>query len=149
MAKERLLSWSCPFRIDKGVKVNFNNDKRKNILVVEDEFGIARICLRVLNAEGFDVEIAANGKIAKNTLGLKEYDLYVVDIRTPEMNGMELYQFMAQEFPGTTKKVLFTTGDTLSSNIKDFLDRSRRPYLAKPFTPDELRSLVKTALSLS
>jgi len=123
-------------------KLKANSIEPKNILVVEDEPGIARVCLRVLNSEGFEVEIEANGKTAWETLGQKEYDLYIIDIRTPGMNGIELYRNMLKGFPELADRVLFTTGDTMSSNIKDFLEHTRRPYLAKPFTPDDLRNAV-------
>jgi DNA-binding response OmpR family regulator len=119
---------------------------RKSILVVEDEPSIARVCVRTLTGEGYAVETVVNGKIARGTLGKRDYDLYIVDVRTPEMNGMELYEEMKKIRLGLADKVLFTTGDTLSGNIKEFLDETRRPYLPKPFTPDELRVLVKTAL---
>jgi DNA-binding response OmpR family regulator len=117
-----------------------------NILVVEDEPSIARICMRTLTAEGYKVETVVNGKIARSRLGKEEYDLYIVDVRTPEMNGMELYEEMSKPKFGLANKVLFTTGDVLSHNIKDFLEESGRPCLPKPFTPDELRGVVNTLL---
>jgi len=119
---------------------------QKNILVVEDEPSIARVCARTLAAEGYQVETVVNGRLAQGTLGKKDYDLYIVDIRTPEMNGMELYQAMKKVSRTLAGRVLFTTGDTLSGNIREFLDCTGQPYLAKPFTPDELRGLVRMAL---
>jgi DNA-binding response OmpR family regulator len=119
----------------------------KNILVVEDEPSISRVCVRTLVGEGHHVETVINGKLAEDTLGQKEFDLYIVDIRTPVMNGIELYQEMRETWAPLAERVLFTTGDTLSSNIKKFLDETGRPYLTKPFTPNELRTLVKIALN--
>jgi DNA-binding response OmpR family regulator len=119
----------------------------KSILVIEDEAGIALICQRVLNAEGYTVDIAANCKIAWGTLGKKEYDLYIVDIRTPEMNGIELYRDMSERFPELTDRMVFTTGDTMSENTKRFLEQTRKPFLPKPFTPEDLRKLVKSLLT--
>jgi DNA-binding response OmpR family regulator len=103
----------------------------------------------VLEAEGFEVEIATNGKIARNVLGRGAYDLYVVDIRTPEVSGMQLYHEILDRFSNLAQRVLFTSGDTMSGNIKDFLDQTKMPYLAKPFTPDELRNLVKSVLNVN
>ena len=76
----------------------------------------------------------------------KSYDLCLTDIRTPEMNGIELYQHLESEFPEAVNKVIFTTGDVRNSNIEEFLERTNRPYLSKPFTPDELRAIVKTVM---
>ncbi len=126
-----------------------NVENRKSVLVVEDDSGIAGICQRILTAAGFDVDLAANGKIACNTLDKKEYDLYIVDIRMPEMNGVELFQNMTKRYPILAKRVLFISGDTLSWNIKESLEESQRPYLSKPFTPFELRNAIKTTLDIN
>jgi DNA-binding response OmpR family regulator len=112
------------------------------VLVVEDEPTIARVCIRTLTAQGYQVEVAEDGRKAERTFGVKEFDLYILDIRTPEINGMELYQEMRKNYPSLTGRVLFTSGDTLSVGIREFLEDNGRPYLAKPFTPSELRSLV-------
>jgi len=127
--------------------VQANSDK-KSILVVEDEPVIAMVCTKTLSAEGFQVEVAANGKIALDILSQREYDLCLVDIRTPAMNGFELYEHLEKEHPEMAKRVVFSTGDVLSGNTKVFLERTNRPYLPKPFTPDELRTIVKTALGI-
>ena len=114
--------------------------------MVEDEPGIAKVCARTLSAEGLEVDIAVNGKVALVMWREKSYDLCLTDIRTPEMNGIELYQHLESEFPEAVNKVIFTTGDVRNSNIEEFLERTNRPYLSKPFTPDELRAIVKTVM---
>jgi len=122
------------------------NASGRRILVVEDEPGIARVCTRTLSAEGYEVDVAVDGKAALDVLRKKEFDLCLIDIRTPHMNGIELYGQLQKNYPGTVNKVVFTTGDVLGSDIKSFLESSGRPYLAKPFSPDELRAIVRTAL---
>jgi CheY-like chemotaxis protein len=119
------------------------NISRKNILVVEDEPVIAKVCARTLSAEGFQVEIVDNGKAALEVLKEKEFDLCLIDIRTPQMNGTELYHHLKEKYPEMVNKVIFTTGDVLSAYIKAFLEKANRPYLTKPFTPDELRAIVR------
>src|SRR3989304_1831614 len=108
----------------------------KRILVVEDEPAIAKVCTRTLSAEGFQVEIAVNGKVALDMLRKKDYDLCLIDIRTPEMNGIELYRHLEEECPEAANKFIFTPGDVLSDNYKPLLEKANRPYLPKPFTPD-------------
>ncbi len=122
------------------------NDIRKRILIVEDEPAISQVCLRILTSEGLDVDIAANGLVAQDMLSKKGYELCLVDIRTPVMNGKELYQHIKEKRPEFASKVIFTTGDVLSGNIKAFLEETNRPCLPKPFTPDELRATVRQAL---
>ena len=119
---------------------------RKAILVVEDEPSISQVCLRTLNADGFDVDIAINGAIAQDMLAKKKYDLCLIDIRTPVMNGKELYQHIKEEHPESAQKVIFTTGDIMDSKLELLLKEAGNQYLPKPFTPDELRTIVRQAL---
>jgi CheY-like chemotaxis protein len=120
--------------------------KRKSVLLVEDEPCIALVCVRTLIAEGFQVDIAVNGEIALEMWRKKDYDLCISDIRTPRMNGIELYRQLESECPEAVYKFIFTTGDMLSGNIKTFLEETGRPCLPKPFTPENLRAIVKTVL---
>jgi DNA-binding response OmpR family regulator len=67
------------------------------VLVVEDEPSICKICSLTLTGEGFGVDIAANGKIAGTMLGRREYNLILVDIKMPSMDGKQLYQMIVQK----------------------------------------------------
>ncbi len=116
------------------------------VLVVEDEPVISRVCSQVLRGEGFEVDIAINGNIAEGMLEKREYDLILIDIRTPVMNGKQLYQSINEKHPDLTDRVLFTTGDLLGGGTKSFLEQSGRLFLPKPFTPDELKTIVRKAL---
>lgn len=120
--------------------------KRVRILVVEDEPVISRVCSQVLRGEGFEVDIAINGNIAEGMLEKGEYDLILIDIRTPVMNGKQLYQSINDKHPDLTDRVIFTTGDLLGGDTKIFLEQSGRLFLPKPFTPDELKTIVGKAL---
>lgn len=124
-----------------------DNTHRGRALVVEDEPVISQICRRMLMAEGFDVDIAMNGLIAKEMVDDKSYDLCLSDIRTPAMDGIQLYQYLEQEHPELARRVIFTTGDVMSSYITQFLEGAKRPFLPKPFTPDELKQVIRDALA--
>ena len=119
----------------------------KKILVVDDEAAICQVCRRALTSEGFEVDIAANGEMALGMLREKEYALILIDIRTPVMNGKELYQFIIGEHPELAERVIFTTGDVLGGDTQIFLEQASRPFLPKPFTPDELQTIVKETLA--
>jgi CheY-like chemotaxis protein len=116
------------------------------ILVVEDEPGITRVCLRTLVPRGYEVEVANDGSIAEGMLGGAAYDLMLVDIRTPVMNGIQLYEYITDNHPEMMKRVIFTTGDVISGDTQYFLEKSGQPVLAKPFTPEELIGIVNEAL---
>lgn len=62
------------------------------------------------------------------------------------MNGVEFYQHLAEQRPELADRVIFTTGDVLSNDVQAFLDESGAAFLAKPFTPAELRAAVSDAL---
>ncbi len=126
--------------------MNNPNVDIKRILVVEDEPAICDICQRVLTGEGFEIDVAANGEVAQGMLKEKDYTLCLIDIRTPVMNGKALYQSIKEKYPELVKRVIFTTGDVMSMNIESFLKQASRPFLPKPFTPDELRDIVREAL---
>ena len=120
---------------------------RRRALVVEDEPSISQICQRVLMAEDFDVDIAMNGLIAKKMVDDKSYDLCLTDIRTPAMDGIQLYQYLEQEHPEIVRRVIFTTGDIMSGYIAQFIERTKRPFLPKPFTPGELKQVIRDAFA--
>jgi len=119
---------------------------KKKILVVEDEAVISNLCLRVLTDEGFEVDLAVNGRVAEGMIEKGRYDLCLIDVRTPVMNGKELFQYISDKYPELTGRVIFTTGDLIRGDTQGFLKGTGRPSLPKPFTPGELRTVVREAL---
>jgi CheY-like chemotaxis protein len=120
-----------------------NNGKR--ILIVEDETIICDVCLKVLTGEGYEVEIAANGWEGEVKLREKSYDLILIDLRTPVVDGKQLYQLISQKYPELVDRVILTSGEVVGGDIQVFLEKSGRPFLPKPFTPKELKRVVKDA----
>jgi CheY-like chemotaxis protein len=59
------------------------------------------------------------------------------------MNGRELYQWLQEKHPQLATGVIFTTGEMMGGDIQSFLEQAARPFLPKPFTPDELRAIVR------
>jgi len=118
----------------------------KRVLVIEDEPAICELCRRVLTGEGFEVDIAVKGEIAQDMLGRKDYDLCLIDIKLPAMNGKELYQWLKEKHRQLASRVIFTSGDVMSGDTQSFLEQSGRPFLPKPFTPDEIKAMVKGIL---
>ncbi len=117
----------------------------KEVLVVEDEPSIGQVFLRVLGGEGFNVDIATNGGIALEMVQQKQYDYCLIDVKTPAMNGLEFYMWLQEQHSALANQVLFTTGDTSFGETQRFLEESDRPFLSKPFTPDELIAKVREA----
>lgn len=122
------------------------NSGVKKILVVEDEPAIGKVCRRVLSQEGFEVDIAANGRVAQDMIEEKRYGLCLIDIKTPKMNGKELYQWLKEKYPQVANEVIFTTGDVMGGDTQLFLEQAARPFLPKPFAPNELKDIVRATL---
>ena len=118
----------------------------RRILIVEDEPAIGEICQRSLTMLGFEATIASNGSVAQDNLSKRDYMLILIDIRTPVMNGMELYHHVKEKYPYLTDLVIFTTGDMLGGDTQRFLEQANRPFLPKPFNPDELKAIVRETL---
>ena len=124
--------------------MTMKNEKNSKVLLLEDEPVISRATGRTLTAEGYEVDVAANGLIAKDKVDAQnDYEFLILDIKTPTMNGMELYDYLEQEHPELLERVIFVTGDSLGSSTRTFLERVKRPCLDKPYTPAQLRNMIK------
>ncbi len=117
-------------------------NKMKSILVVEDEPVIGAICKRVLNKEGFNIVLTDDGNKAIKLLAENKIDLCLLDIRTPGMDGLELYNHISHNYPGLSSKTIFMTGDSLSKNIQEFALKVGCLLLEKPFSTQELINIV-------
>jgi DNA-binding response OmpR family regulator len=76
----------------------------------------------------------------------KQYHICLIDIRTPQMIGTELYQWLQKKYPQVANQVIFTTGSLIDEKTMAFIQQSGRPFLPKPFTPKELTAIVKESL---
>lgn len=119
---------------------------KKRILVIEDEPTIGLLCKRVLTASGFDVDVVNNGLDAKKVAEEKNYALCVSDVRLPGMTGIELYEHWRTSKNAIADRVVFITGDTMSNYVRDFLQKTDRPSVMKPFEPEDLVEAVRKAL---
>jgi CheY-like chemotaxis protein len=118
----------------------------KAILVVDDEPGITSALAYLLSRDGYLVDTAANGRLALEKLYKRAYDLILCDLRMPELDGPGLYREVEQRSPTLIQRMIFLTGDTLSSETRIFLERADMPYLSKPFRAADVRRVVQQRL---
>lgn len=118
------------------------NAVKKRILVVEDELILGKLCVRILTTDGYAVDIATNGLVAKDMAQANKYDICLSDIRTPGMNGMDLYKYFQENHPALAQKTIFMTGDVMNKNISVFLNENKVRYILKPFTQIELSAAI-------
>ena len=114
----------------------------KAILVVDDEAEVAEILADLLAAEGHRVTSAANGALALDALRRGMYDVILSDVRMPGLDGPGLYRELERQFPRLVRRFVFVTGDTLTPETREFLDRTGVPSLGKPFDADEIRRVI-------
>lgn len=119
---------------------------KRRILIVDDEAAICQFCQRVLIEEGFEADCAPDGKSAQSILSERQYDLYLFDIKMPQMDGKELYESLRKTDPNSAEKVLFMTGSAIGQDTESFFRSSGRSVLLKPFTIAELKTQIKEAL---
>jgi len=126
-----------------------SSDIKGKILVVEDEPGNRAFYHRALTRQGYRVDLASNGRVAKSMLMKEDYDLLLVDIKMPVMDGKQLYHYIEERYPELVNRVIFVSGDVMSDDTQGFLKQTGRPCLLKPFYPDELNALVEETLGTS
>ncbi|WP_282610091.1 ATP-binding protein [Pelagibius sp. Alg239-R121] len=118
----------------------------KKALVVDDETDVAEFVAEVLQNEGFGVTIAHSGQEAITCLKKRKYDILLSDLNMPEVDGRGLYNALLADFPYLVDHCAFITGDTMGKASQALLKELDRPFLEKPVSPDELRTLVFSIL---
>ncbi|WBL26545.1 response regulator transcription factor [Zunongwangia sp. HGR-M22] len=121
--------------------------KNSKILLVEDDAKVCSFINKGLTEEGFEMSIALNGKEGYQMATTNEFDLLILDIMLPEMNGMEICKAIREE--NNQIPILFLTALGSSENIAMGLDSGADDYLAKPFKFIELTARVKSLLRRS
>ncbi len=116
------------------------------IMVVDDEPHICRALDRLLSQEKYQVEIISSARVALQKLNEAKYDLILLDIRMPDMNGIEFYNHMKEIDSSLQPKVVCISGDVASARNRAFLDETGIPCIVKPFGNDELMHQVKLVL---
>jgi two-component system NtrC family sensor kinase len=116
--------------------------KRLRVLVVDDEPHILHYMHATLEAWGHIPVVARDGREGLDLAGREQFDLVISDLRMPELGGREFYEELARRHPALAARLVFSTGDTVRGDTLAFLESLHRPYLHKPFSLAELRSLL-------
>jgi two-component system NtrC family sensor kinase len=116
------------------------------ILVADDEPSVLEFVRRVLATDNVVVG-AADGREAVELLRRERFDLVISDMRMPGLDGKELYRIIVRELPALADRVIFTTGDVLSSETNEFLKDFGLPTLEKPFSSKDLYAKVLKLLN--
>lgn len=114
------------------------------VLVVEDEHRIAQALREGLEQEGYAVDVAFDGEAGLNTAEAEEYDVIVMDVMMPKLNGIEVCRALRQAENHTP--ILLLTAKSQSKDVVSGLDAGADDYLSKPFSFDVLLARVRALL---
>ncbi len=119
------------------------------ILVVDDEKMILEFLKCLLTDEGYEVDTVGRASTALERINDERYDLILLDIKLPGMNGIELYQHIKETNPVLTEKISFIIGAVMETTTKEFLDRTGAAYIPKPIDIERLKKEVNSVLTKS
>lgn len=117
--------------------------EKVNILVVEDEVKIARFIQLELKYEGYNVDICHDGREGLNLAVQGNYDLIILDVMLPSLNGMEVLRRLRQ-VSDVTVIMLTAKGDVMDKVMG--LDIGADDYMTKPFAIEELLARIRVSL---
>ena len=117
---------------------------KHRILIVDDEKNTREGLKWALSPDEYEVYISANGKEASDLLGVRKFDLVITDLKMPEMDGMQLLEYINENYPDVI--VMILTGHGTVETAVDAMKKGAYDYIEKPVNIDELNILVDRAL---
>jgi CheY-like chemotaxis protein/anti-sigma regulatory factor (Ser/Thr protein kinase) len=117
----------------------------KRILVVEDDRATRYLLANTLKGAGYEVSAAGDGMLGLRQLRKQSFDLVLLDVWMPRLNGLELLAKMREE--GLTPKAVVMTSDDTSETLLRAVREQAWQYITKPVQPSELLQLVDNALA--
>ena len=109
--------------------------------MIDDDKSILRTFTRILQKSDYEIDAAETGKEALEKSANQAYDLALIDIRLPDMDGTDLLAKMRQTMRDGIK-IMITGFPSLETGVKA-LDEGADAYLVKPVKPEELLALIK------
>jgi putative two-component system response regulator len=121
----------------------------RRALVVDDEPTIRTAVARFLRRRGWHADEAEDGLVALAKLERASpgaYQVVISDLRMPHCSGDELHDWLAQHRPDLFSCLILTTGDLASPALSDFITRTPRPVIEKPFELAALAQVVEAVV---
>jgi len=114
------------------------------ILIIDDDENIRKVLATILEEEGYIVETAETGKMAIEKTRRKTYNLALIDIRLPDMEGIELLTRMRPTTPKMQK--IIVTGFPTMQNAVGAVNRGADGYILKPFNVEKVLKIIEEQL---
>jgi len=123
----------------------------KNILIIDDEQMITTSLQKLLKKKGYDPTIVSSGKSALEEIKTRDFDLVVLDIRMPEMDGIETIQAIREHCSAAGKNPIpeiVITGYADESKYKSAVDLKVAAYIYKPFDIKDFLDTIQRTLDV-
>jgi DNA-binding NtrC family response regulator len=117
---------------------------RARILIVDDDTTILRSIAQILEVEGYTIDTAESGCEAVEKSKKEHYDLALIDIRLPDINGTRLLRDMEMGTP--RMKMIMITGYATLENVIESMNLGANGYLEKPIDPERLLNIIREKL---
>ena len=118
--------------------------EQARILVIDDDATVRKSLEAVLKEDGYEVDVAENGKEAISKSKSRLYNLALVDLRLPDMDGIELLTAMRDTTPKMVKIII--TGYPSLEKAIEAVNRGADGYMVKPYTMEKLLDTIKEHL---
>jgi CheY-like chemotaxis protein len=119
------------------------------ILLAEDNTVNQKVILLMLSRLGYTGELAANGQGALRAIAERSFDLILMDIQMPDMNGIEATRLIREKLGAKCPTVVALTAEALEGDKQRFLGLGFDGYLSKPLQADELQDLLRSVNSIA
>ncbi len=118
-----------------------------SLLVVEDDDKIGEVLSLRLRQRGYIVTLVDNGKQALDLVGKVHFDLVLLDIKMPEISGLEVLKVLRRKHSSTNLPIIMVSGTSSSQEIVDALDLGANDFVAKPIDFAVALARIRTQLS--
>lgn len=118
----------------------------KNILIVDDDEMVLMALDELLKPEGYNVKAVSSGREALKSIEQTRYDLLMLDIVMPEMDGFELCRRIRERQDYKETPVVFLTAKSRERDRKEGLEAGANLFLSKPISPEKLLAVIADTL---
>ncbi|MBI4549034.1 MAG: response regulator [Ignavibacteriae bacterium] len=119
--------------------------EKSRILVVDDEDALRTVLSSELSGAGYEVSTASDGEEAVSVVQNRKFDLVLLDIKMPKMDGFEVLKFVKKNFP--TIKIIMLTGFADLKNAIESKKHGAEDFVSKPYDLVDLLTTIERVLS--
>jgi two-component system, sensor histidine kinase and response regulator len=134
--------------LDVMTNQNYSQSNSSVILIVDDDPRNLQLLGTILQENSYDIEFATSGKAALDWINIKKFDLILLDINMPGMDGFEVCTKIRSNPEMVHIPIIFLSAETERENILKGFDLGAQDYITKPFDSRELLVRIRTHLAL-